>query len=53
MRILSLELMKLKNKRETKMRVSGNFAKFAMSGSVNLNNCLFPKTYFCCVEYDG
>lgn len=44
MRILSLELMKLRNKRETKMRVSDTFADFAVSASRDLKNFSFPKT---------
>lgn len=45
--------MKLRNKRETKMRVSDTFGKFAVSGSGDLNNFSFPKAYFCRIEYDG
>lgn len=42
LRILSLELMKLRNKRETKMRVSNTLGKF--SGTGDLNKFSFPKT---------
>lgn len=46
MRILSLELMKLRNKRETKIRVSDTFGEFAVSGSGDLNNFHFLTPIF-------
>lgn len=36
--------MKLRNKREIKMRVSDTFGKFAVSGVGDLNKFSFPKT---------